>query len=172
MVVFGVSLWSRLVPGPVFGSGLGPNPDWSLDRHLGQSPGPVPGMVSTNRPLGGWLGAGLRTGSGPTIPGPVLLRERERKRERERERERGERERERESQWLSNVGRMPSPDDRLHTQRDPACTKKVNVYCLQASLDDVETTSKAVGLVFCSPAQSFTLPPDPVFVSDDVLVLI
>ena len=72
----------------------------------------------------------------------------------EREEERGqpnakrERERERESLWLSNVGRMPSPDDRLHTQRDPVCTKQVNPRSLQASLDDVEPTSKAVGLVF------------------------
>ena len=60
-----------------------------------------------------------------------------------------QRERERESQWLSNVGRMPSPDDRLHTQRDPVCKKKVNPHFLQASLDDVEPTSKAVGVVFC-----------------------
>ena len=81
-----------------------------------------------------------------------------------------ERERERESQWLSNVGRMPSPDDRLHTQRDPVCTKKVNPRFRQASPDDVEPTSKAVGVVFCQPAQSSTLPPETHIVSDAVFV--
>ena len=140
---------------------------------FGQAPGSVPRAGPRNglhKPAFGRLARGRpsdRIRADNPRTGPP-----QRERERERERERGERERERESQWLSNVGRMPSPDDRLHTQRDPVCTKKVNPYCLTASLDDVVPTSKAVGVVFCSPAQSFTLPPDPVFVSDDVLVLI
>ena len=132
---------------------------------FGQAPGSVPRAGPRNglhKPAFGRLARGRpsdRIRADNPRTGPP---------QREREREG----RERESQWLSNVGRMPSPDDRLHTQRDPVCTKKVNPRFRQASPDDVEPTSKAVGIVFCTPAQSFTLPPDLKIVSDDVFVLI
>ena len=107
---------------------------------FGQAPGSVPGAGPRNglhKPAFGRLARGR--------PSDRIRADNPRTGPPQRERER---ERERESQWLSNVGRMPSPDDRLHTQRDPVCTKQVNPRSLQASLDDVEPTSKAVGLVF------------------------
>ena len=108
---------------------------------FGQAPGSVPRAGPRNglhKPAFGRLARGR--------PSDRIRADNPRTGPPQRERERGERERE--SQWLSNVGRMPSPDDRLHTQRDPVCIKKVKIYLLQATLDYVETTSKAVGAFF------------------------
>ena len=129
---------------------------------FGQAPGSVPGAGPRNglhKPAFGRLARGR--------PSDRIRADNPRTGPPQRERER---ERERESQWLSNVGRMPSPDDRLHTQRDPVCTKKVNPRFRHASPDDVEPTSKAVGVVFCQSAQSSTLPPEQRIVSDGVFV--